>query len=129
MFDHLFSEYDELVTDIQGSGYQTFSHNLQRWFSFLDCSAQLVSIVPPLESSVEFEVWYGRCQKTGGSMAGSAQLEWPEKAGHQLGLKISLFRSFADGRIQPHEFCGYFLYVDGDLNAMVANIVSQFFRR
>jgi hypothetical protein len=127
MIDQLLIEYDELVTDIQGSGYQTFPHNLQRWFSFLDSSASLAGILPLLESSVNFKTWYEKCLQTRSSMAGSAQLDWPEKTTQQLGLKLRLFRLLGNKNIQPHEFCSNFLYVEGDLNAMVANIIRQLF--
>lgn len=129
MSDQFSAEYDELINDIQGSGYQTFPHNLRRWFSFLDASANLAGIFTQLESSVDFKSWYEKCLNTRSSMAGSARLEWPAKPTQQLGLKVKLFRSFADGNIQPHEFCSDFLYIDGNLDEMVSNIVRQLFCR
>jgi hypothetical protein len=125
--DELCSEYDDLVVDTQNSGYQTFPHNLQRWFLFLDSSAPLAGVVLGLESSVEFEIWYQQCLQTMGGMVGSARLEWPEDSTQQLGLKLGLFRSFSDGRINPPDFCLHFLFVRGDFNAAVANLISQLF--
>ena len=34
MSDQFSAEYDELINDIQGSGYQTFPHNLGAGFRF-----------------------------------------------------------------------------------------------
>src|SRR5438046_2490370 len=61
MLDQIMVEYDELVSDIQGSGYQTFAHNLQRWLSFLDSSTSLAGILPQLELPVDFNTWYEKC--------------------------------------------------------------------
>jgi len=123
----LWEEYDELVADVGNSGYQTFSHNLRRWFVFLDSSAPIAGVVLRTENLAEFKSWYDRCLQTMGGMVGSAQLDWPEDVGRQLGLKLGLFRAFATENVQSTDFCLHFLYVRGDFNAQVSNLITQLF--
>src|SRR5690242_8008236 len=87
--------YDELSGFVTRSKYQTFAHNLNRWFAHLNEQPATAALVERLERRTDFQAWYNQCQATVGSMIGSGKLVWPANNEDRIGIQASLFRFFA----------------------------------
>jgi len=126
--EDLFDEYDSLTADVARSRYEFFTTSLKRWFSFLDSASQFARIVlQQLDAGIEFKPWYQRCAQTGGSMVGSAKLDWPSDSRKYLGLRLALCRAFAQGDISLYDFASTFLYRENDFDVMASDVISQIF--
>ena len=87
-------ELDNAVLDLQASDYNTFERPLKRLAATL-ASDDLKSITDELKSGVDFDSFLGDAN-TGGSMLGSASLNWPTNRKEELGLTIILIERGAE---------------------------------
>jgi hypothetical protein len=121
------SIYDDVSELVSRSKYQTFTHNLKRWFALLDKQPVTAELVFQLERRTDFQAWYSRSEATVGSMVGSGDLVWPTEDEDRIGLQLALFRHFATGSVGVTDFAVNFLYSDNNFNVMAADVVGQFF--
>lgn len=81
------------VLDLQSADYNTFQRPLER-ISQAFCDEDLKPIIDDLKSKVNFDEFLENVDE-GGSMMGSAQLNWPAERQHELGLVVELIERAA----------------------------------
>ena len=96
-------EINNAVLDLQSADHNTYVRPLKRIANLL-VSDDLKPITDKLKATVEFDAFLGAANK-GGSMVGSASLNWPTNREEELGLSIVIielgasdetwFRNFA----------------------------------
>lgn len=79
-------EINDAILDLQGSDYNTYARPLKKLAHILE-SNDLRSIVEELKNGVDFEAFIESADP-GGSMVGSASLNWPTDREEELGLTL-----------------------------------------
>jgi len=90
----LFIQINNAVLDLQGSQLQTFERPLKTLARLLH-HPDLEPINRSLTESVDFDAFMAASESTGGGMAGSHQLAWPEDREKVLGLTLILIDRLA----------------------------------
>lgn len=96
-----------LLRDVSNAPYQSYSAELGRLVNFL---ARDPVYGPRYErlmtiDSVDFEKWYERFAESGGSMAGSKQLQLPDDEPDRSAILLRLMSAVADGTVELVWFC------------------------
>lgn len=86
-------EMNDAVLDLQSSDYNTYARPLERLSAVLK-SDDLRQFTDSLKEGVDFEAFLSAANR-GGSMVGSASLNWPTSVEEQLGLSIVLIERSA----------------------------------
>lgn len=92
--DSALQELDNAVLDLQTSDYNTYVRPLTRISDTL-ASDDLKVFTDVLKAGVDFDVFLAAANK-GGSMVGSASLNWPTNREEELGLSIIVIERGAD---------------------------------
>jgi predicted nucleotide-binding protein len=87
-------EVQNAVLDLQNSDFNTYHRPLQRLTAVLR-SADLAQYTAELREGVDFDAFIAAANP-GGSMAGSASLNWPTDRPQELGLTIALIERGAE---------------------------------
>ena len=87
-------ELNNAILDLQASDYNTYDRPLKRLAATL-ASDDLKPITDKLKAGVDFDSFLGSANR-GGSMLGSASLNWPTNREEELGLTIILIESGAE---------------------------------
>lgn len=119
--------FDDLTDEVERARYQFFPDHLRNWFEQIDETPGVNAIIQRLEAGLDFPTWLKEQEKSVSSMAGSGKLRFPEDKEKELGMKLLLFREFANGRAQAFQFAHRFVYTKGDMNALTGEVVSQLF--
>jgi hypothetical protein len=104
-FVKLRAVYDDLTDEVGRSTHAFLQEHLRNWFSSLDETPDVYSIVTRLEKGLDFERWHADARKTIGSMVGCGTLTWPREREKRLGIKLLLFRKFASVKTDPMDCC------------------------
>jgi hypothetical protein len=126
-FTNFRAVYDELTDEVTRARYQFLTDHLKRWFGLLDDTPAVVLIVSRLQSDLDFEDWYKQQESTVKSMVGSGRLQYPSDAEKSLGMRLLLFREFAEGRMEAWRFATNFVYSTNNLNDLSRGVVEQIF--
>lgn len=121
------SEYDELAEDVESSGYQTFSLQLQRWLDFVDQHPLVRPYIALWENSVNFGEWYTNALLTQ-TTDDPGKLDWPREQKQRIALQFGLFRDLASGQLDVSEFAHAFFVTPNDYDSQVAHVVKQLFK-
>ena len=125
--DVFLDDYDAAAEDIARSNYRTYPDNLQRWFYVIDNDPAPGRIVSDLENSMDAQKWLDDTM-TAARINRSGELNWPLELSERLGIQLSLFRSFAERKIDAAQFGRNFFWRRGDdFHAVVMNINDQVF--
>ncbi len=89
-------EINNAVLDLQSADYNTYVRPLKRIANLL-VSDDLKPITDTLKANVDFEEFLGSANK-GGSMVGSASLDWPTDREEELGLSIVIIERSANSQ-------------------------------
>lgn len=90
----LFTQINNAVLDLQGSGLQTFERPL-KMLSRLLHHPDLELINNSLTENIDFDAFMADSGNTGGGMAGSHQFAWPDDPKKTLGLTLILIDKLA----------------------------------
>lgn len=101
-------DLNNALLDLQQSDYNTYDRPLKRMAAALR-SDDLKSICEPLKSSVDFDQFIKDANE-GGSMMGSASLNWPTEREKELGLVIALIERAADDPDWFMNFAHHYYY-------------------
>lgn len=120
----LFSQINNAVLDLQGSQLQTFERPLKTLARLLR-DPSLEDINRSLTERVDFETFIAASEQTGGSMVGSATLEWPEDHELVLGLTLVLLDKLANDTSYAINFCHHYFYSGSKVIAGIHTLTRQ----
>ncbi len=128
----LFSQINNAVLDLQSAESQTFERPLKTLARLLH-HPDLEPINHSLTESVDFDAFMAASERTGGQMAGSHQLAWPENSDQVLGLTLVLIdRLAADPRYAVDIGIQYFYSgnnsVVAGIRSLIRHIIIPFVR-
>lgn len=127
----IFSELNNAVLDLQGSGYQNCSRPLKALGRLLK-RPELEDANQSLIEGVDFEAFIKASENTHGSMAGSAQLAWPDDKRQELGLILLLLKKIGDDPDYAEDFSHTYFYSRSgfttSIRAMTAQLIIPFLR-
>ena len=95
MANDLFKQINNAVMDLQAADFQGVERPLKLLARLLD-HADLRDANEELTANVDLDAFLDASSKTGGSMAGSHTLCWPDDAREDLGVRLLLIRKLAD---------------------------------
>lgn len=125
--DAFLEDYDAATEDVLRSNYRNYPDNLQRWFYVVDNDSVPGRVVSDLENSVDAQKWFDDTMAATRTNR-QGELNWPLKLSERLGIQLSLFRSFAERKIDAAQFGFPFFRRQGDdFHAVVRNINDQVF--
>ncbi|MGS6081002.1 TIR domain-containing protein [Escherichia coli] len=131
MAQDIFSEMNNAVLDLQASQYQTFERPLKKLAQLLK-HPDLESYNADLTEGLNLTEFLAESEKTGGSMAGSAQLVWPDDARETLGLTLLLIFKLAEDPNYAINFGHHFFYsgskVIAGIHSMTGQLIIPFVR-
>jgi len=123
-------ELNNAVLDLQSADYNTFERPLERMASALNAE-DLKPISDELRSKADFDAFLAEAN-AGGSMMGSARLNWPSNREEELGLVIHLIDRAAK---DPHWFLNLahtYYYsgrkIVGDIRKITSSVIIPFSR-
>lgn len=128
----LLRQIENTITDLRRSEHNTFERHVKKLSRLLH-SPELAEITDELTAGIDVAAWIKAGQDTQGSMAGSAQLEWPEDQREELGMVVSLIDLFAREERRAEDFAFTFYYngsssISSNLQAMVEQVLVPFAR-
>jgi hypothetical protein len=127
----LFAEINNAILDLQSSELQTFGRCFSRLSRLLN-SEGIGEVSARLKSAVDLAEFIKASEATGGSMAGSHKLLWPDKREHEFGLTLALIDHLAADEREAIGFCHAFFYTGrkpiGDIRAFTSQILIPFAR-
>lgn len=112
-----FAEINNAVLDLQASDYNTFDRPLKKLALALNADP-LKAVNEQLIAGVDFDAFVEGANK-GGSLAGSASLNWPNEREKELGLALVLIQRGAENPDWFMDF-GHHWYYSG--NKLIAGI-------
>ena len=123
-------ELNNAVLDLQASDYNTYSRPLKRIAEII-ASDDLKSMTDNLKARVDFDAFLAAGNK-GGSMVGSASLNWPTNREEEFGLTIVLIERGAKDpdwffRIAHHYYYGG-QKISDSIRKIIANVIIPFNR-
>lgn len=113
------AEINNAILDLQQADYNTFERPLKKLAKALGAT-ELKEINESLKAAIDFDAFVDGANK-GGSMAGSASLNWPDDKEEEFGLVIELIDRGADDPSWFMSF-GHHWFYDG------AKLISAFAR-
>jgi hypothetical protein len=119
--------YDELTDEVSRSRHQFVADHLATWFEHLDETPDVALTILRLQAGLNFQNWYNEQLSSQGSMAGSGELNYPSAREKRLGMKLLLFREFAERRMEIDDFARVFVYTAGDLDDQTRGVIEQVF--
>ncbi len=107
--NEIFGQINNAILDLQAAGHQNFHRPLKRLAELLHNEA-LRPLNEKLVANVDFDRFLKAGYESGGSMAGSQKLDWPDELEKQLGLTLLLIDHFATDENFVVQFCFHFFY-------------------
>jgi hypothetical protein len=101
--------------------------HLVNWFEHLDTTPSVRTTIRRLQNDLDFKGWYEKQLATVRSMAGSGKLDFGTDKEKSLGMRLLLFREFAEKRMEVYQFAHRFVYSRGDINDLTRGVVEQLF--
>jgi hypothetical protein len=126
-FSNFRAVYDDLTDEVTRARHQFLPDHLRNWFGHLDDTPAVLLIVTRLQGDLSFPEWYKQQEGTVRSMVGSGRLEYPMDAEKSLGMRLLLFREFAERRMEAWRFATNFVYSTNDLNDLTHGVIEQLF--
>jgi predicted nucleotide-binding protein len=116
--------------DLQSAYYNTFERPLKRLALALNAD-ELKPVTDRLKSNVDFDAFLGAANE-GGSMMGSARLNWPSDREHELGLTIHLIERAAENPDWFLQLAHNYYYsgrkIVGDIRKITSSVIIPFSR-
>jgi hypothetical protein len=121
--------YDELTVVVGRARYQFLPDHLRNWFRTLDTTPRVSALVAKLQSGPDFNSWWAK-HATARGMPGGVDIHWPEDGEQSLGMKLLLFRAFAEGK-PDKDIAGFgfqYIHVGNNINDNARAVVDQMFQ-
>lgn len=126
----IFQKINNAVLDLQSAQLQTYDRPLKVLARLLH-HADLEPTNARLTEGLDLDTWLKR-QRHGGSMVGSARLDWPASERECLGLTLLLIDQFAAKPNSMMDFGHTYFYtgrkIIGDIQAVVGQLIIPFVR-
>ena len=131
MVQDIFKEINNAVLDLQNSQLQTYERPLKK-LALLLRHSDLEPFNEELTKGLDLEAFIAECEETGGSMMGSAQLEWPEDPKETMGLTLLLIEKLAADPNYATSFSHHFFYsgkkIISGIHALTGQLIIPFVR-
>lgn len=116
--------YDDLTDEVARATHQFLPDHLRNWFQTLDTTPQVSRIVQRLQESVDFQQWWltNYIANTSGE-----HLIWPDDPERALGIKLLLFRQFAEDKEDISRFGFHVIGAGRNVNDNARAVVEQIF--
>lgn len=124
MAQDLFSEINNAVLDLQASQLQTYERPLKKLAQLLK-HPDLEHYNSELTAGLDLEAFLAESEKTGGSMAGSAQLVWPEDSKQELGMTLLLIEKMGADPGYAIAFSNHFFYSGKKMISGIHSLTGQ----
>jgi len=124
-FEEFSSEYGDLASDALRVSYKNFSMRLADWLDFIDGSLIAAPVVDTFRDEVDFDAWYAAGVATGGSLVGSASLDWSRDRTKRLAQTLGLVRHLAADQMAFADFNAKFLWAGSAFAEGVAKIQTE----
>ncbi len=122
----LLDEIKNAVLDLQRSEFQSFDRPLKALARLLHHS-DLQAINRQLVEAVDFNAFMAASEATGGGMAGSHKLVWPDDQQQVLGLTLLLIDELAANPDYAVQFCFKYFHPGSKIIAGIHMMVAQVF--
>lgn len=106
---NIFQSLKNCVFDLQRADIQNYQQPLKQLARLLQSDA-LQEVNKRLIRDVDFDAFIVKSSESESSMAGSAELQWPEEPENILGLKLLLIEKMAADNNFAFNFCHTFFY-------------------
>jgi hypothetical protein len=126
-FTNFRAVYDELTDEVSRARHQFFLEHLSNWFQLIDETPGVSSVVKALAEGHDVDLFLKESEATMGSFVGSGTLLWPKDSKQRLGMKLAVFRSMAEEKIDALDFSHNFSYVDKYHDANISALSDQIF--
>lgn len=127
----LFQQINAAVLDLQAAEYQTYERPLRRLGQLLD-HPDLQAANRALTEGLDFAVFLAQSEGTGGGMAGSHRLAWPEDPTQQLGMMLLLLKDLTARPDHALGFCHHYFdsgrALIGGIRGMTRQLLIPFVR-
>jgi predicted nucleotide-binding protein len=121
MASDLFKQINNAVMDLQAADYQGVERPLKLLARLLN-NADLTAVNDKLTFEINVDAFLHASRKTGGSMAGSHSLCWPEDPREDLAMRLLLIRKLAD---QEFAFQFSHTYFAGSSSKIIAGFQAM----
>jgi hypothetical protein len=121
-FTNFRAVYGELTDEVTRARYPFLPDHLRNWFGLLDDTPEVAAIVRRLQNGLDFDGWIQQA-----TASGNHTLDWGGDREKALGMKLLLFRAFADRKQDAAGFGLQFLNVGTELNDNASAFVEQVF--
>lgn len=127
----LFEQIKATVLDLQGANYQSFERPFRKLGLLLN-HEDLVAINQTLTDGLDYQAFLAESEKSGGSMAGSHRLAWPEDTTEQLGMMLLLLKDLTSRPDYALDFAHHYFdsgrHVMSGLHSMTRDLIIPFVR-
>ncbi|MBK1707233.1 TIR domain-containing protein [Halochromatium glycolicum] len=120
----IFGEINNAVLDLQNSQLQTYERPLKKLAQLLR-HPDLEPYNEELTKGVDLDAFIAESENTGGSMVGSAQLEWPNDPEKTMGLTLLLVEKLANDPRYAINFGHHFFYSGNKTIASIHALTGQ----
>lgn len=125
-FEAAIQDYQDYGQDVASSS--AFGNNLARFISLFDPAEPLGQIASELLPIVDFDAWYESCRASGGSMVGSARLDWPIPRREKVAYQLELLKRIASDEIRFNDFFSRFCWVANDFDLNTGKFIREIFQ-
>lgn len=120
----LFQQINAAVLDLQAAEYQSYERPLRRLGQLLE-HPDLEAVNQALTDGLDFTAFLTESEGTGGGMAGSHRLAWPEDPTQQLGMMLLLLKHLAANPDKALGFCHHYFRSGRSLVAGIHAMTRQ----
>jgi hypothetical protein len=120
----LLRQINNAIIDLQSSHQQTFFQPLKTLARLLR-HPNLDSVNQKLTAGLDFEAFLAKSETTGGGMAGSHKLAWPEDHEQCLGMKLLLIEKLASDEHYVLNFSFQYFYSGSKIIAGIHTLTGQ----
>ncbi|PZW43209.1 MULTISPECIES: TIR domain-containing protein [unclassified Pseudomonas] len=124
MAQDIFADINNAVLDLQASQLQTYERPLKKLAQLLK-HPELERYNADLTSGLDLDAFIEASEKTGGSMMGSARLDWPEDSKKVLGITLLLIEKLANDPHYAINFSHHFFYSGKKVIAGIHSLTGQ----
>ena len=120
-------DFQDYADEVTRARYRTFPDAMRRFSSTLVPGTPIGEVASQLPD-VGFDAWLEAQVASGGSMVGSASLEWPEDARARLSTQVELMRRLGAEKLDIVDFTTHFMWVRNNFDDNIAEFIQQVFR-
>jgi hypothetical protein len=119
-FTNFRAVYDDLTDEVTRARHQFLPDHLRSWFDHLDSTPQVAATIRRLQDGLDIDGWVGQATDT-------KNLDWGGDREKALGMKLLLFRAFADKKQDIGLLGFHFLHLGTNVNDNARAFIEQVF--